>query len=178
MQPHIAKIIRQKQFLQTTQRFFSLAVEAEKAAEPAEPTLRVSNSFKNQHIRYIPKKRFHFNTATPDGKVALIFEANDKLSVRQRTWAPVLAATLPATACAFYMLPMSQFLMALPLMYTPSFYYIFDAIRIGFLCKSETKRLWLYESGDQILLETFDGVKHKLNIIDNREHELAETKDK
>jgi hypothetical protein len=125
-----------------------VAVEAEKTDASVEPAVRVSNSFKNQHIRYIPKKPFHFNTATPDGKVALVFEANDKLSVRRRTWAPVIGATLPAAACAFYMLPMSQFFMALPLMFTPSFYYIFDAIRIGVLCKSETKRLWLYQNGD------------------------------
>lgn len=36
-----------------------------------------SNAFKNQHIKYVPKKRISFDIATPDGPMALIFQAKD-----------------------------------------------------------------------------------------------------
>jgi len=38
--------------------------------------------------------------------------------------------------------------------------------------------MWLLKNGNQIVLETFDGVLHKLNIIENREHEVVDSKDK
>ena len=38
--------------------------------------------------------------------------------------------------------------------------------------------MWLMKNGNQLIVETYDGVLHKVNIIENREHELIDTKDK
>lgn len=38
--------------------------------------------------------------------------------------------------------------------------------------------MWLMKNGNQLIVETFDGVLHKLNIIENREHEIIDNKDK
>jgi len=34
------------------------------------------------------------------------------------------------------------------------------------------------KNGNQLIVETYDGVLHKVNIIENREHELIDAKDK
>ena len=38
--------------------------------------------------------------------------------------------------------------------------------------------MWLMKNGNQHIVETYDGVLHKVNIIENREHELIDAKDK
>lgn len=38
--------------------------------------------------------------------------------------------------------------------------------------------MWLMKNGNQLIVETYDGVLHKLNIIENREHEIIDNKDK
>lgn len=34
------------------------------------------------------------------------------------------------------------------------------------------------KNGNQLVIETYDGVLHKVNIIENREHEIIDSKDK
>ena len=41
---------------------------------------------------------------------------------------------------------------------------------------NEVRKLWLLESGTQIVFETFDGVMHKANIIDNASYKLVNDK--
>lgn len=64
------------------------------------------------------------------------------------------------------------------MLFLPSVYYLWDAMRLNMLFKNEVHKLWLLDNGDQLVVETMDGLLHKLNIIDNREHELTEAKDK
>ena len=34
------------------------------------------------------------------------------------------------------------------------------------------------KNGNQLVIQTYDGVLHKVNIIENREHEIIDSKDK
>ena len=36
--------------------------------------------------------------------------------------------------------------------------------------------MWLLKNGDQLVLQTADGVMHKVNIVLNTEHEIKELK--
>ena len=47
------------------------AVDKEEGKEDQQKPL--SNAFKNQHIKYVPKKRLSFHLGTPDGPMALVF---------------------------------------------------------------------------------------------------------
>jgi len=46
------------------------------------------------------------------------------------------------------------------------------------LFKSEVEKIWLMQNGDQLVVETYDGILHKLNIMDNIEYEIISAKDK
>lgn len=37
--------------------------------------------------------------------------------------------------------------------------------------------MWLLKNGDQVVVETFDGMLHRMNIADNESHEIVENKD-
>ena len=38
---------------------------------------QVKSSVLNQHIRYTPRKRIHFNLLTPEGRMALVFKGDE-----------------------------------------------------------------------------------------------------
>ena len=44
--------------------------------------------------------------------------------------------------------------------------------------RRNVQEAYLFENGEQLLLKTHDGVLHKLDIIYNDSHRLAENKDK
>jgi hypothetical protein len=69
-----------------------------------EEEFQISNAFKNQHIVYVPKKKLQFNTVTPDGKMALVFEAADSLDKRAGMWKVALGTTIPAAIMSDYTL--------------------------------------------------------------------------
>ena len=55
---------------------------------------------------------------------------------------------------------------------------MWQALKLNILFKNEVKRMWLMKNGNQLVIETYDGVLHKVNIIENREHEIIDSKDK
>ena len=63
-----------------------------------------------------------------------------------------------------------------PIMALPSLWYLYDHSRMRVLFKNEIYKLWLMQNGEQIVFETFDGVLHKINVIENREHEIVQGK--
>ena len=57
--------------------------------------------------------------------------------------------------------------------------YSYHVMRMKrFARQRDVTEAYLYESGDQLLLRTADGVLHKLDILFNDSHRLAENKDK
>jgi hypothetical protein len=96
--------IRSIKFFAKSVRAFSSAAPTPDTAERDAEEMQISNAFKNQHIVYVPKKKLHFNTITPDGKMALIFEASDALEKRAGMWKVALGTTIPAAIFSNYSL--------------------------------------------------------------------------
>ena len=136
----------------------------------------MSNAFKNQHIKYVPKKRLSFDIGTPDGPMALIFQAND-ISSQAMNWKVALASALPAAAMAAYMVPPVYLPYAYPALFSPALYGIFDAYRTLPAFRGQVHKMYLLKNGAQMVIETFDRTLHKVSILHNHENAFEEAKD-
>lgn len=64
------------------------------------------------------------------------------------------------------------------MLFLPAAFNLYDFAKLHFIVyKTEVSRMWLYQNGDQVLVKTYDGMLHRMNIIDNNEHEIVENKD-
>ena len=91
-------------------RAFSSAAQAhaEAAQEVEEKENKVSNAFKNQHIRYIPPKRFVFNLNTNEGRMTQIFSSDyNSLKNKNRVFKMLTALAVPGIISASMLLPAS-----------------------------------------------------------------------
>lgn len=61
---------------------------------------KLSNAFKNQHIRYSPPKPFVFEVDTNEGRMTKIFESQSKLEARANRWKYALGVSVPAAIAA------------------------------------------------------------------------------
>jgi hypothetical protein len=128
-------------------------------------------------VKYIPKKRLHFGFASPEGPLALIYEASDAYYKRANNWKLSTAAALPAAGLAYYSLG-AAYMWAYPMLFLPAVFNLYDFAKLNLIVyKTEVHRMWLYQNGDQVLVQTYDGMLHRMNIIDNNEHEIVENKD-
>ena len=74
---------------------------------------------------------------------------------------------LPATGLAYFTLG-SAYWWAYPMMFIPSVFNLVDMFKLRFIVfRTEVYRMYLLKNGDQIVVETFDKMLHRLNIIDN-----------
>ena len=131
---------------------------------------------KNQHIRYVPKKRINFNLVTPDGRLALVYKS-EKYNVIG-IWTLLLGSALPAALIAPSFAPAQYLLYTYSAIFLPAFYGIFDQVQRRRLRRKEVSEVFLYENGEQLLFRTHDNVLHKINILQNDTHRLDENKDK
>jgi hypothetical protein len=128
-------------------------------------------------VKYIPKKRLNFGFASPEGPLALIYEASDAYYKRANNWKLSTAAALPAAGLAYYSLG-AAYMWAYPMLFLPAVFNLYDFAKLNLIVyKTEVHRMWLYQNGDQVLVQTYDGMLHRMNIIDNNEHEIVENKD-
>ncbi|CDW72833.1 UNKNOWN [Stylonychia lemnae] len=170
-QPHIQKLrtsllTKAHLLTQSSRQQFSSA-----EGEQEQPTF-----FKGQNIRYIPKKRLQFDYVCADGPMHLIFQASEDNLKRTQSWKISTAVAVPATLLAYFTLGASQ-MFVYPMLFLPTLYNLYDSIRLRKLFGSECHKLWLYKNGDQVLMQTFDGMLHKMNIIDMNSHQLVDKKD-
>lgn len=64
------------------------------------------------------------------------------------------------------------------MMFLPAAFNLYDYAKLKMIVfKTEVYKMWVYQNGDQILVQTYDGMLHRLNVIDNNEHEIVENKD-
>jgi hypothetical protein len=64
------------------------------------------------------------------------------------------------------------------MLFIPSAYNLYDFTKLRLVVfKTEVYKLWIYQNGDQMLIQTYDGMLHRMNIVDNNEHEIVENKD-
>ena len=128
----------------------------------------------NQHIIYVPKRPLEFKWKTPDGNMALVFEGKLNIEQRAATWIATTAACIPATIMACYYLEDMYLYAMLFGMHVPNAYYFFDGRRAKEEMESHVKKMYVYRNGSQLLLETYDGVLHKINIIDSESSRIGE----
>lgn len=63
------------------------------------------------------------------------------------------------------------------MLYLPTVYYLRDYYLVKFIqTHVEAKKLWLFKNGDQILVQTYDGMLHRMNIKENDEHSVIDKK--
>lgn len=128
-------------------------------------------------MRYIPKHRLKFQYDSPEGPMTLIFQSSDAFYKRADSWKLSTLVSLPATALAYYTFG-AAYMWAYPMLFLPTFYNLYDLAKLKFIVfRTEVYRMYLLQNGDQIVVETFDKMLHRLNIIDNEEHEIVENKD-
>ena len=152
-----------------------LVASSRTAMAAPEPPRQESNVFKGQHMKYIPKKRLDFNVSSPEGPLTLIFQGNDALFKRANNWKISLGMALPLTGFAYAMVAP---LWVIPLLYVPAAVNVWDMLRVKYVVsKSTAHKLYLYQNGTQVLLQTYDGMLHKLNLKDNNEHDVIDEKD-
>lgn len=64
------------------------------------------------------------------------------------------------------------------MLFLPAAVNLYDLAKLRLIVyKTEVYKMWLYQNGDQVLLQTYDGMLHRLNVIDTQEHEIVENKD-
>lgn len=64
------------------------------------------------------------------------------------------------------------------MLFMPAAVNLYDLAKLRLIVyKTEVYKMWLYQNGDQVLLQTYDGMLHRLNVIDTQEHEIVENKD-
>jgi len=122
-----------RQTIRAGRRYFSVAA-AETASETpqpkhssgVEPERPISHTLKNQHIRYVPKKRLDFNLATPDGNVTLVYKS-EKLS-KISAWTLALGSALPAAIMAPTMVPAEFLLYTYSAIFLPTLYGMYDQV--------------------------------------------------
>ena len=124
----------------------------------------------------MPKKRLNFDMETPDGRLALVYKAdqNRRFSIANY----VLLSAIPPVWLAPYFVPPEFLFYTYSAIFLPTLIAFRDSIRGVRAKKSEVAQIDLYENGEQLLVRTYDGVLHKLDIYHNDKHEYKENKDK
>ena len=121
------------------------AIDKEEGKDESQKPL--SNAFKNQHIKYVPKKRLSFHLGTPDGPMALIFQADDALLKQAITWKVALASAIPAACIAFYTVPGMYLPYVYPMVFSPALYGCYAAQRLRKTYKTEVYKMYLLKNG-------------------------------
>ena len=81
-------------------RNFAVTVDAKAAEGDEEQIEKLSNAFKNQHIRYAPPKPFIFDVDTNEGRMTQVFESQSKLQSKANRWKLSLGISVPAAIAA------------------------------------------------------------------------------
>lgn len=124
----------------------------------------------------MPKERLKFDTVTPDGKIALVYRADQ--SSRMNVWNVILGSAIPPAMFAPYLVPPDLLLYSYTALFLPSMYALFDRHKRKKRSRGEIEEMHIFENGEQLLVKTADGVLHKLEIIHNMSHHFEEGKDK
>lgn len=137
----------------------------------------ISHTLRNQHIRFVPARRLNFNLETPDGKVSLIYKS---MAESRSFWPLVLGVSAPMTVLTNVVAdlgdPMLQ--LAASVFFPLTSFYAAFALRMKRKVREhDVAEAYLYESGEQLLLRTHDGVLHKLDILHNDSHSFGENRD-
>ena len=108
--------------------------------------------------------------------MCLFFQGSDSYSKRVNNWKLSLAAATPASVLAYNLLGMAQ-PFVYPMLFLPTLYHLYDLQRIKAKSINQIYKFYLYQNGEQVLLQTYDGMLHRMNITDNEGFQIRELKD-
>ena len=92
----------------------------------------------------MPKKRLYFDYASPEGPLALVYEASDAYYKRANNWKLSFGAALPASGLAYFTLG-STYMWAYPMLFLPALVNLYDLAKLHLIVyKTEVHRMWLY----------------------------------
>ena len=87
-----------------------------------------------------------------------------------------MATALPAALLAPTLVPATYLMFIYPMLFVPTMYGLRQSSQAGVKSMQMIQKMYLYENGEQILLQTHNGVLHKLDIIHNDQHFFEEGK--
>ena len=96
----------------------------------------------------MPKKRLIFDYASGDGPLHLLFEGCKQSAFRPHTWKVTLAGALPAYYYGAYVLAANPYSFLLPLIFTPTLYYMYDGRKASKQFQDEIYKMWLMKNGE------------------------------
>ena len=107
-----------------------------------------SNVFKGQHVRYIPKKKLMFDYRSPEGPMALVYQASDDFYKRTQNWKLSTMIATPAAALGYFTLG-AQYWWAYPILFIPTLINLYDCAKFKLIAfKNEVYKAYLYQNGD------------------------------
>lgn len=62
------------------------------------------------------------------------------------------------------------------MLFLPTLYYLYDSRRLRKAFFNQVQRLFLYQNGEQLALQTYDGMYHKINITGIESYEILDKK--
>ncbi len=94
-------------------------------------------------MRFIPKNRLKFEYVSPEGPLCLFFQGNDNYHKRVNSWKFSIATAAPGSFLAYYLLGMTQ-PWVYPMLFLPTFYYLYDLRRLNRTAVNGVEKLYLY----------------------------------
>ena len=140
-------------------RQFSVALERSAVNEGP----KVRSSVLNQHIKYTPSRRIRFDLDTSEGRMALVFQGKENpfSNVPKVSWMATIA-TMVAVPLG---LPEDLVVLIEPSLLLPLGLTYRQLNRQRHDKAYTVRRMYLLENGQQLVLETHDGVLQRLNIL-------------
>ena len=104
-----------------------------------------------------------FDYHSGDGPMSLIFEGDRKRKFPLHTWKYTSALSMPIGYYALLEFGM-QYWLLFPALLTPSIYLFRRASQARIQYENHVRLLWVLKNGDQAVLQTYDGLFHKVAI--------------
>jgi len=111
-----------------------------------------------------------------EGPLKLIYQGKEDYFQQKDRWKLETLIATPVTAFAVYSLQ-AQYWWIYPLIWALPVKDLLRAVQFHFVnFRTEIYRMWLMRNGDQVVVQTYDKIMHKLNVYDNLDYEMVERK--
>lgn len=106
-------------------RNFAVTLDSKQTKEADDEQVeKLSNAFKNQHIRYAPPKPFNFDVDTNEGRMTKVFESQSKLQSKKNRWKYSLGLSLTAIFGSSQTVLAAQLPFIIPAFAFPTLFFI------------------------------------------------------
>lgn len=102
--------------------------------------------------------------------MGLIFKGADGAFGNMWKWS--VAANMVAMTAAPFIVPLELIYFVQPVLFMTMGYCFRQFQKLNIDKRETVNKMYLLENGQQLIVETYDGILHKLTIGDNHEHEI------